>query len=70
MDFLDWLFHQQVFKLERQIVYQKSGQRQQELVYGITSLSAERVSPDQLLQMLRSYWKIENSLHYRWDVPL
>jgi predicted transposase YbfD/YdcC len=33
-------------------------------------LSAEQASPAQLLQMLRSYWKIENGLHYPRDVTL
>jgi len=39
-----------------------------EIVYGVTSLSAEQASPDQLLRMLRSYWKIESGLHYPRDV--
>jgi predicted transposase YbfD/YdcC len=70
IDFLDWPFHQQVFKLERQITRLKTGQSHREVVYGITSLSAEQATPEQLLRMLRSYWKIENSLHYRRDVTL
>jgi len=40
------------------------------IIYGITSLSAEQASPSQLLQLLRSYWGIENGLHYRRDVTL
>ena len=70
VDFLGWPSHQQVFKLERQITTQKTGRYHREVVYGITSLSAEQVTPDQLLRMLRSYWKIENSLHYRRVVTL
>jgi predicted transposase YbfD/YdcC len=70
VDFLDWPFHQQVFKLERQVTTLKTGQCHHEVVYGITSLSADQVTPAQLLQMQRSYWKIENSLHYRRDVTL
>jgi predicted transposase YbfD/YdcC len=70
VDFLDWPFHQQVFKLERHVTTLKTGQDHHEVVYGITSLSAEQVTPAQLLHMQRSYWKIENSLHYRRDVTL
>jgi predicted transposase YbfD/YdcC len=70
VDFLDWPFHQQVFKLERQTTTQKTRRYHREVVYGITSLSADQVTPDQLLRMLRSYWMIENSLHYRRDVTL
>jgi len=69
-DFLDWPFLQQVFKLERSVTIQKTGQTRHEIIYGITSLSAEQASPEQLLEMLRSYWGIENGLHYRRDVTL
>lgn len=69
-DFLDWPFLQQVFQLQRTITICKTGKTRQETVYGITSLSAEQASPAQLLEMLRSYWHIENSLHYPRDVTL
>ena len=69
-DFLDWPFLQQVFKLERSITVQKTGQTRHEIIYGVTSLSAEQAAPEQLLKMLRAYWGIENSLHYRRDVTL
>jgi len=69
-DFLDWPFLQQVFKLERHVTISKTGKTRHEVVYGVTSLSAEQASPKQLLTMLRSYWKIENSLHYPRDVSL
>ena len=69
-DFLDWPFLQQVFKLERYVIIHKTGKVRHEVVFGITSLSAELASPHQLLQMLRAYWQIENSLHYPRDVTL
>lgn len=69
-DFLDWPFLQQVFKLERTVTISKTGKRRHEIVYGVTSLAVEQTSPRQLLQMLRSYWHIENSLHYPRDVTL
>lgn len=69
-DFLDWPFLLQVFQLQRTITISKTGKSRQETVYGITSLSAEQASPAQLLEMLRSYWRIENSLHYPRDVSL
>jgi predicted transposase YbfD/YdcC len=67
-DFLDWPFLQQVFKLERYVEIRKTGKSRHEVIYGITSLSAEDASPGELLTMLRSYWQIENGLHYRRDV--
>jgi len=69
-DFLDWPFLQQVFKLERTVTILKTGKKRHEIVYGVTSLAAEQASPLQLLQMLRSYWHIENSLHDPRDVTL
>ncbi len=69
-DFLDWPFLQQVFKLERTAKNCKTGKTRHEIVYGVTSLSAEDTSPEQLLHMLRSYWGIESGLHYRRDVSL
>jgi predicted transposase YbfD/YdcC len=69
-DFLDWPFLQQVFKLERQVIIPKTGKTRHEIVFGVTSLSAELASPNQLLQMVRSYWQIENGLHYPRDVSL
>lgn len=69
-DFLDWPFLQQVFQLERTITLSKTGKTHHEIVYGVTSLAQEQASPSQLLDMLRSYWHIENSLHYPRDVTL
>lgn len=69
-DFLDWPFLQQVFKLERTITISKIRKTRQDTIYGVTSVAAEQASPAQLLHMLRSYWRIENSLHYPRDVTL
>jgi predicted transposase YbfD/YdcC len=69
-DFLDWPFLQQVFRLERTITVSKTAKTRHETLYGVTSLSSEQASPLHLLQMLRSYWQIENGLHYPRDVTL
>jgi predicted transposase YbfD/YdcC len=69
-DFLDWPYQEQVFKLERRFTFTKTGEVQEQVVYGITSLTREEVSPQKLLQMTRSYWGIENDLRYRRDVTL
>lgn len=69
-EFLDWPFLQQVFKLERQVTFCKTGKTSHQIVYGLTSLSQDQASPEALLQMLRSYWQIENRLHYPRDVTL
>jgi predicted transposase YbfD/YdcC len=69
-DFLDWPYLEQVFKLERRFTCLKTRQVQTHIVYGLTSLSRDKLAPLQLLALIRSYWAIENGLHYRRDVTL
>jgi len=69
-DFLNWPYLQQVFRLERRFVFTKTGEIQEQVIYGITSLSREEITPTQLLKKIRAYWGIENGLHYRRDVTL
>lgn len=69
-DFLDWPYLEQVFKLERRFIAYKTGEIQEQCVYGFTSLRREEITPSQLLKHIRSYWGIENGLHYRRDVTL
>jgi predicted transposase YbfD/YdcC len=69
-DFLDWPYVEQVFQLERRFVSTRTGERMEQVVYGLTSLAREEIGPSQLLAMTRSYWGIENGLHYRRDVSL
>jgi predicted transposase YbfD/YdcC len=69
-DYLAWPYHEQVFKLERCFTFTKTGEIRENVIYGITSLSREEITPARLLQMTRSYWGIENGLHYRRDVTL
>ncbi|MDF1530067.1 MAG: ISAs1 family transposase, partial [Sedimenticola sp.] len=65
-DYLDWPGVQQVFQLKR--THKKSGEQSTEIVYGITSLSPEYASPDQLLIYTRQHWTIENQVHWVRDV--
>lgn len=69
-EYLDWPGVQQVFRLERLIWHEKQQGYTREVVYGLTSLSPQQASPKKLICLLRSYWKIENGLHYRRDVTL
>ena len=69
-DFLDWPYMQQVFQFERRFISLRIGEIQTQVVYGVTSLSREVITPQQLLKKIRAYWGIENGLHYRRDVTL
>lgn len=68
--FIDWPALRQVFKLDRKFICQQTGEITAETVYGITSLASEDSSPQEILEYTRSYWGIENGLHYRRDKTL
>lgn len=68
--YLDWPGAAQVFRIERRRSCLRTGERTQETAYGITSLTPERASAEQLLQFTRNHWGIENGLHYRRDTTL
>jgi hypothetical protein len=63
-----WKGLKQGFKVTRERMVK--GVRAVEVVYGITSLSAERADAAALLGLLRDHWRIENQLHYVRDVTL
>ncbi len=69
-DYVDWPGVEQVFKLERLVMDLHCKPLRYEVVYGLTSLSAQAASPLRLIELTRGYWGIENGLHYRRDVTL
>lgn len=68
--YLAWPTAAQVFKLERHVKRTADGKTTHEVVYGITSLTADEADPARLLSLNRSHWAIENGLHYRRDETL
>lgn len=66
----DWPGLAQVFKLERTFRQLTTDKVQTEVVYGLTSLSAEEADPARLLASVRNHWGIENKLHWRRDALL
>ncbi len=67
-DYLDFPHVQQVFRLQRIIHHQATGEITYQVIFGITSLLREQCPPDKLLTLIRSHWHIENRLHYVRDV--
>lgn len=67
-DYVNWPGLKQVFKIERQFTYCKTGRVALDIQYGVTSLSRAKATPRRLLELVRGYWAIENSVHYRRDV--
>lgn len=64
----DWGEVGQVFRLQRERTIK--GKHSVEVIYGWTSLSPQQCSPQQLLQLIRAHWSVENRLHWRRDVTL
>jgi predicted transposase YbfD/YdcC len=62
-----WPGLEQVIKIERAVI-EKSGKQRQEVVFGVTSLKQERASAEQLLEMSRQHWHIENKSYWVRDV--
>jgi len=69
-DYLHWPYCEQVFQLERHVVRLKDNKVRDEVVYGLTSLTADEAKPERVLELVRSQWGIENGLHYRRDATL
>jgi predicted transposase YbfD/YdcC len=57
----------QAFLVERHCVEKKTGESSLDIAYGITSRVPEQASPQQVLQVNRGHWTIENSCHYILD---
>lgn len=67
-EYCGWLGLQQVFRLERQRIDKRSGERTSRVVFGITSLAPERADAKRLAAIVRGHWGIENRLHWVRDV--
>jgi predicted transposase YbfD/YdcC len=64
----DWPGLAQVFEIGRHVITKKTGEERVEVVYGVTSLRPERVSPGPWLAFVRGHWHIENKSHWVRDV--
>ena len=69
-NYLQWPGLNTVFRLERYTSYPQKGEKQSQVVFGITSLAFKPGLADDLLHWTREHWGIENRLHYRRDVTL
>ena len=59
---------EQVFRLRRERINIKTREREEEIGYGLTSISPSEASLSRLLKLTRANWGVENGLHYRRDV--
>ena len=63
-EYLDFPHVGQVFLIERETLYKKTGKVTHEVVLGITSRTPEQASPQRILKVNRGHWTIENRGHY------
>jgi predicted transposase YbfD/YdcC len=59
---------EQVFRIKRKSEAVKTGKISEQTIYGMTSLPVEEYGAEELLELVRKHWGIENGLHYRRDV--
>jgi len=65
-----WPHVQQLCRIERRRICQRTGEIETEVTHAITSLAAAQASAEDLLAFARGHWRIENKLHYVRDVTL
>jgi predicted transposase YbfD/YdcC len=66
--YTDWPGFAQVLAMERRVTNRRTGEIREEIAFAVTSLSAQRATPAQLLTLWREHWHIENKLHWVRDV--
>ena len=64
----EWPGLAQVLEIGRHVITKKTGEERVEVVYRVTSLRPERVTPGPFLAFVRGHWHIENKSHWVRDV--
>ena len=67
-DLIEFPHVAQAFLVKRQVTNIKKEKTTVETVYGITSQSPEKASPEKVLRQNRGHWSIENKMHWVLDV--
>ena len=67
-EYVDFPHVGQVFWIERIVENRSTGKTRREMVYGLTSCSQAKASPEFVLDAVRGHWSIENRLHWVRDV--
>ncbi len=67
-EYVDFPHVGQVFWIERIVENLSTGKIRSEMVYGLTSCSQAKASPEFVLAAVRGHWSIENRLHWVRDV--
>ena len=66
--YLDWSHLKQVWRVEKEIRQGKSHRIERENHYYVTNLHRGRLRPQQILEVVRGHWGIENHCNWTMDV--
>jgi len=64
--YLDFPHVGQAFMIHRESINKKTGKLSQEVIYGVTSVTTDQATPEQILGDNRKHWSVE-SCHYMID---
>ena len=67
---MNFVHARQAMRVTRERTEQRTGKTTTETAYALTSVSAERAAPAQLLAWNHGHWMVENANHYRRDATL
>jgi len=59
---------ERVFRIDRERIINKTGEKSDVREYGITSLTERQANDKMLLDIVRGHWTIENRVHYIRDM--
>ncbi len=63
----DLFGRRQAVRIERERIVVKTGKVSREVAFCLTSLSASQAGPEELLNLVRRHWEVENRVHYVRD---
>ena len=63
----DLFGRRQALRVERERIVVKTGETSREVAFCLTSLGAGEAGPEELLNLVRNHWQVENRVHYVRD---
>ena len=63
----DLFGRRQAVRVERERIVAKTGETSREVAFCLTSLGADEAGPEELLNLVRNHWQVENRVHYVRD---
>lgn len=58
----------QVFRIRRDVFDHLGNRLSKQIVHGVTSLTVDQATPEQIARLVREHWTVENKSHWVRDV--